>query len=273
MPADPFRISREALIPYLAKSFLLVPQTHLPVLSVGWTLIHEMYFYWVFALILFLPRRYCAHALCVWAILVLIGFASGFSQNMANSIVSLTSSLLTLEFIGGAFVALVVGKNWRKYARLMIFLGSALFISALLFYTHKGPSMLLWGRVIMFGLPCMVLLYGMVSLEQTGKLKLPNWSVQIGNWSYSLYLSHILVLSAVKRVFAMLDTSLPESFAPVFRIGADGVLDNLIFASVGFVACIIFAGVSYRYIERPLMGLARKQQIFKSKITMKAETK
>jgi len=43
--------------PNLLKSFLLWPDVAYPLLEIGWTLIHEMSFYLIFALILIAPRR------------------------------------------------------------------------------------------------------------------------------------------------------------------------------------------------------------------------
>jgi len=50
---------------YLLRSVLLLPQAAVPVLGLGWSLIHEVYFYLVFALILCVPRRYL-----VWILMI-----------------------------------------------------------------------------------------------------------------------------------------------------------------------------------------------------------
>ena len=41
----------------ITRSLLLLPQQGLPVLVVGWTMVHEIYFYLVFALFLLAPER------------------------------------------------------------------------------------------------------------------------------------------------------------------------------------------------------------------------
>ena len=44
----------------LFRSLLLIPQNKMPLLSVGWTLIHEVYFYLAFTLLLWAPERQLA---------------------------------------------------------------------------------------------------------------------------------------------------------------------------------------------------------------------
>jgi peptidoglycan/LPS O-acetylase OafA/YrhL len=43
---------------FFVQSMLLIPQNALPVLYTGWTLIHEIHFYVIFAILLLLPRKY-----------------------------------------------------------------------------------------------------------------------------------------------------------------------------------------------------------------------
>jgi len=89
MPAAPDRVadSHEAMS-YAAKSFMLIPQQAEPILGLGWTLIHEMFFYLIFACLLFLPRKYLPLALAAWAALTIIGaqFISpaAFGRNIAE---------------------------------------------------------------------------------------------------------------------------------------------------------------------------------------------
>jgi len=51
---------------YLIKSLLLIPQSALPILGLGWTLIHEMFFYFGFTVRLLLPKKFRYVALPFW---------------------------------------------------------------------------------------------------------------------------------------------------------------------------------------------------------------
>jgi peptidoglycan/LPS O-acetylase OafA/YrhL len=48
-------------------SLVLWPQTDFPIVAVGWTLVYEMYFYLVFAVIIAAPRRMLPPLLAAWA--------------------------------------------------------------------------------------------------------------------------------------------------------------------------------------------------------------
>ncbi|MEN0079618.1 MAG: acyltransferase, partial [Pseudomonadota bacterium] len=206
---------------HLLKSFALLPQAALPVLNVGWTLIHEMYFYAAFAVTLLVSRRWLGPMLAVWAGLVAGGAAAGLSAPYPTGFVSLALHPLTLEFILGAFAALAVqsGRRWRP--ALVTALASAAWVAALVFVAPPGSVlpegagagqvmvlghqiafdpgagwhafMLEWGRVAAFGVPCAGLVYGLVSLEAEGRVKVWRGFVRLGDWSYALYLSHLLV--------------------------------------------------------------------------------
>ena len=259
VPADPIRITGDGAVEaYLLKSFLLVPQEHLPVLSIGWTLIHEIYFYVIFALILFLPRRFLVHALSFWAVCVGVLFAAGLARPMANSVPSLMGSLLSLEFIGGAVIALLITRGEFRLAKPIALLGGIALILSIFLYDDKSSSMIMWGRVAVFLMPCLALVYGLAALEHLGKIKIPAFLVSVGDWSYSLYLSHILVLSALKRIYAKGMTILPDGLSNALTLGAPGPLDNIVIAVLGIIACLIFAAFSYRFIECPLISVSRK---------------
>ena len=61
-----------------------------------------------------------------------------------------------------------------------------------------------WKRVILVGAPCALIVYGLVGIEIKSKQTAPYWLVALGNASYSTYLSHVLVLSAIGRMFALM---------------------------------------------------------------------
>jgi len=58
------------------QSFLILPQRGDPLVATGWTLVYELYFYFVFGLALLLPRRRLGWVMAAWlAITALIHFA------------------------------------------------------------------------------------------------------------------------------------------------------------------------------------------------------
>lgn len=236
---------------HLLKSFLLVPQPGYPVLSLGWTLIHEMYFYIAFALSLLVMRRALPFVLLFWAGLVLAFSLLGYSTAYPSTLFQLAISPMTLEFIAGAFAGLLFNAG-RRFAPMAITLvGLVALVSAMALI--EAPRIaaandngafaqftMEWGRVLWFGLPCVLIVYGVASLEAAGRLKAWTPLVRLGDWSYALYLSHILVFAALRRVMP---------------VGSEGAMDNLAFIGVGLVTAILVAAASFYLFETPLMRL------------------
>ncbi|MEL8055583.1 MAG: acyltransferase [Pseudomonadota bacterium] len=234
---------------YLLRSALLLPQGWLPVLNVGWTLVHEMYFYLVFAVLLFLPASWRGFALIVWGGLVLTFAAQGYSSYHAGTAIELATHPMTLEFLMGAGVAYLIGAERSGFERTALVLGLiALGASFAVFpYFRIFNEDLGWYRIILFGLPSALVLYGFVQLELKhgfGRL-VPSFLVRLGDWSYALYLSHILVLSAAGRIwFSVLE--------PDWNTRA-----GFIVASIAIAICA--SALAYYLYERPIIRLGKNR--------------
>lgn len=105
------------------------------------------------------------------------------------------------------------------------------------------------------------------SLMATGAVwrRVMDGAVRLGDWSFALYLCHMIVLSALRQLFLVLGQN--EALAPYFRLGHPGPLDNLIFLVTGTAASIITAWLAYRFIEKPgiiLFGKARHHLFHRS---------
>lgn len=234
---------------YLIKSAFLIPQDWFPVLNVGWTLVHEMYFYVVFALLLFLPVNRRGPALVLWGALILALAAAGYSDFHAGTLLELAVHPMTLEFLMGAAVAYLIKADRIDLALPAFLLGLAGFIIAFaLFPYFQGYNADLgWYRTVVFGLPSALLLYGLIQLERQqdwGK-HVPDALVRIGDWGYALYLCHILVLSAVGRIwFALFERSWWASAG---------------FVILGIASTICASAFAYYLYERPIIRLGKKQ--------------
>ena len=68
--------------------------------------------------------------------------------------------------------------------------------------------------------------------------------IRVGDASYSIYLSHILTLSASGRVWSMFST--------------DDFSDNVIMIPVLLFLVLIAGFISYRTVEKPLLKLTRR---------------
>lgn len=264
LPWDADRLDPKELdgVTHLIKSFLLWPQPEHPVLGVGWTLVHEMYFYIGFTLlILFLPQRLRLAGILTWGGIVFVGALSGLGTSFGRNLVELVFSPVTLEFVFGAMVAYLIKAGWRRFAWTSIIAGCAgLLIGFLLVDNESGGILLaplelerpayflmMWARVFVFGIPAALLLYGLVALELQNKLtrNLPKPLVEIGDWSYALYLCHMLTISAVGKI--------------VYTVfGTDSVIATPIYFVTAIALSLLVAALSYKWFERPLIGYFRR---------------
>lgn len=231
--------------PSLWRSFLLVPDTVYPLLAVGWSLTHEAYFYFVFAALL--ATGYVnVRGLCAWAVVVLavrLILPISPTQNV-TPILAVVVHPLTLEFIGGACAGLAIRSGVTTGAMLAFVVGAA----TLIFFLGSAKTASTeadWGRVFKIGFPFVFMVYGLAGTERRDSAAhLPDWVVRLGDASYSMYLTHVLVLSAIARCFA---------FVPVRNLPIEAVFVALCIAATN--AAGLF---SYRWLERPALLFFRR---------------
>ncbi|WP_026941818.1 acyltransferase family protein [Hellea balneolensis] len=252
MPAAPDRVSGpDEAFRFAVKSFLLIPQDVPPMLGLGWTLIHEMFFYIIFAGLLFLPRRVLPIGLLIWAIITLTGAVFVTPAAYARNALELLASPLSLEFIAGGFAGYLVTTG-RFYApKILATIGGLLAVISLAAFSGFNIGSYTTNRVAVFLVPFVLLTYGWASHEINSSAKTPLWLVKLGDWSYSLYLTHYIVLVALRRLYR---SAVPEGL----NVGAPGVWDNLIFAIIALSLSILTSAIFYNFVERPSL------RIFKS---------
>lgn len=222
----------------LVASFFLLPQIFPPLLGQGWTLTHEVYFYLMFALALLLPEKRLSRFLLLWGLFVAVGYNIYISipALFDNASIKMATNPITMEFIFGACAALGLRRGWQRGDWLALIGGCALLPASSFFFDPLDIEGL---RFFCFGLPALLILYGAVSLEQRGRLRCPQWLQTIGDASFSIYLSHILVVSAVGRIWSM--------------IRQPGLWDNVIAIAAMAAAALGCGLASYRWIEQPLL--------------------
>lgn len=242
---------------HIALSLGLLPQPAWPVYGLGWTLVHEMHFYLVFALIILLPRRFLPWLLLLWACAVTAGALAGLTGPYPTDYLSLAVHPLSLEFIGGCLAGLLVMSGRRFSPKLVLLLGACALVGALIAQGQETPFTLVWGRVFWFGLPSIVIVYALASMEASGRIDMPRWLVTLGDWSYALYLSHLFVLSGLRRIFPMIGSQLDGTpYADWFLVGSPGLIDNILFNGSCVLLSIVFAGLVFRFFERPIIAVS-----------------
>lgn len=229
---------------HLLGALLLVPQAQYPPLGVAWSLIYEMYFYYLFAVLLFFRRSAFAWAIAGWGALTIALNIALHGKAGGDALLRTAASPFVLEFALGVVVGLLTVHR-RFFGPKVIATGAiALTIAALTHLAgirgaYSGAPYGGWDRFIFAGVPFAVLLYAFVGLELHSHIVLPRWICAFGNASYSLYLWHELVASAYFRVFA--------HFA-----NAHGIAGRSIYLLLVILATIGTSLLLYAIIEKPM---------------------
>ncbi|WP_086737018.1 acyltransferase family protein [Erythrobacter colymbi] len=185
-PVDAGQVARSlALVPEWPTDGRLRP---LLFLWVGWTLIYEMAFYFVFGLFLPLPRGRAIMA--VSGVLALV-IAAGTRVPPADPLLFAVTRPLPVMFVAGMGLALWRGQGgavpvWLRWAMLAALVPAVLVVGEPAEYTASDWHYLLWA-----GLPALLIAGGVLG----GPLSLPRpeWINRAGDASYALYLLHLPV--------------------------------------------------------------------------------
>ena len=152
-------------IAYVLKSFLLIPQTDLPIYGLGWTLVHEMMFYAIFAVFLLFGGARLIWLVLVWVFCIFL-FSAGTKAPIANGLGTLAFHYMNFEFIFGVLAGLAFIKWGGARGAVIFVLGLAgLMTSLTLFEENNAVVTLAYGRVLPFGLPAAALVYGAAALD------------------------------------------------------------------------------------------------------------
>lgn len=231
----------------LLESFLLIPTARLPLLMVGWSLLYEIYFYIVFAILLLFPEKFLIYELIGWAGVVavanLIAPQFGFAL---SPIVTLITRPFVFDFVFGGLIASQVHHGKHGSSALALAIGAAMIVSVpsvyFIKFTDAFPEE--WLRLAIFGIPYALVVYGAVALEAgRGKVFFSAFK-PIGDASYSIYLSHVFVITALGRLWGW--AAIP------------GIADNLVVIVLAAASAIIWGLISYRFFELPLLAWSRR---------------
>ena len=222
----------------LLTSLLLVPEELPPILGVGWTLIHECLFYLLCALSIAvgLNRR-------LPTVLALFSLgAIGLTAANVSLMHGYFASPFTIEFLCGA-LAFKYRKPLSRFfpgLQLVTAVGCYLAVSAIL-DSGISTQMMPFVRSVGSGIIGALLICGLIGANERicfSRSLLGAGLMRIGDASYSLYLSHWLVLSTMGKLIWLIP-ALPAPGVAAWHV-------------LSILAAISFAVIFAEHVEIPI---------------------
>ena len=218
---DPMQIlSSYTFIPYARADGRIAP-----VLSLGWTLNYEVYFYAVAALCLALPRPLLSLGVLMVAIAGL-----GLVIDFQTPQLSFWTNPIILEFLMGIGLARLWQRGWHRPHLGAAVVGAGIGLGLLIAF---DPTPL--PRFLAAGLPATMIVASGTLLCPQYRLPGMIW----GDASYALYLSHRFSLRAVTLLLLPL---LPST-----------VLGGAIYVAIVCITALAVGLATHLWIERPMI--------------------
>ena len=202
-------------IRHLLASLFFIPWTNpalpagniiTPVVIPGWTLNYEMYFYLIFGIVLLLRENLRPFVL----LLVLLGVFS-ICQILPDTLIAAVyfRNPVVFEFAAGVFV----GQLYLRNVKLPETVSWGLIVFSLLTMVVNDALDLTVSRLWIFGIPAILILVSVISIDFTKIRPIPALRY-LGDASYSIYLTHVFVLTGTRIVFLKLPVQILQN--PVF---------------------------------------------------------
>lgn len=216
---------------------LLLPQPSL-VLPVSWSLSYELYFYAIFFALFWIPTR-IIHKVMPVAFIALIAINLYFKTDTSNSLNFLLSGFL-LEFFAGVIAGLAASQLKKIKAPGILVAGSIVAIAIGI----SNELVSLPYRALSYGTAGTLLVVYAITTQNVIRSRLARLANILGDASYTIYLSHLPLLS----IFYLL------GFRGWFTAKGTGYPEFGLAALV--LMCLTFSVLFYFLIEKPLYRAA-----------------
>lgn len=222
------------------------PSFGVPVIAQGWTLYFEMLFYTLIAIsIRWNNKKYILYTSILLFLFILLNHKTHSDFYPLNVL----GNGIMLEFLMGMSVGRLYLSQiniGNKIAICIIATG----IAGLLFTLIKGygdisemgnifNGKLSVRRSLLWGIPCALLVTGVTMREKNSTLKIPGILTEIGNASFSIYLTHLLMLDYVNRLWRL--------------SGLNNIIESDILVLLSMSFSLVVGWICYRLVERPLL--------------------
>lgn len=218
----------------IVTSLLFIPDPQLsgavyPVLSLGWTLNFEMFFYAMFAIALLFRARIAVPLLTVAMI--------GYGQLMWHVTLPMPFRYWSNPIIEEFAFGMLIGWARMEGYRIPIWLSALLAAGGLTWFASAPMTFSILPRQLWWGLPAVAMVAGagLARHDLDRRLRAAAFMVLLGDSSYALYLFHPIAMFLPKHLLPIVPATAP----------------HLYFALM-MVSCVVTAIVIHLLIERPI---------------------
>lgn len=243
----------------IAKAVLLLPQDRSILessfIGVSWTLSYEVFFYFMFGLVILISARIYQPILFVWIGGTILNFFN-LLPIRENFLLAFVFDAHNLEFVLGCLAAYMISKYQFKFSTSVIYASLAMLLLSVVNTKYGEYDVSGVSSLIAYGIPFTLLIIGSTYLEMSKIVKVPLLLIYLGDASYSIYLTHGFFLNSVSKVFSKLS----EKFQALDLIRTNSFYGNLI-AFLMILIAVALGCIVHSYFEKPLITNLR-QKVF-----------
>ncbi len=226
-----------------------------PIIPPAWTLPYEVFFYIVSLSLILGGKQIYKKVLAVWCVLIVF---VNIVVPVNNFYIAFLFDTLFLEFVFGVLTAFLIEhvKNVPRNSSVVLLLTGIGALAVAWIGTNMGRKAFIdINRVVLFGIPFTIILIGVLFLEKTnnylkirgGRRKHHPVLDYLGKISFSLYLTHYIVIELVSRGTKRMNVSIP----------------SLLLFLITSLTCLFVGIAAYEVVEKKVTVISH--QILKEK--------
>jgi exopolysaccharide production protein ExoZ len=227
----------------IIKSILLFPQSDIPIVSVSWTLVYEIFFYLMFGLIIYTNKKLGKIICMIWILGILLNSFKIIDMN-GYFYLNFLFSNNNIEFIIGCFVAYYILNYSLKYSGILILLGLLAFIYSWINVIEGDIIRGSTESMLMFGTSCGLLVLASASIDLNSKPTIPKILLILGDASFSIYLTHIYIFGFLNQIFLKFN-----------------VINPLLAFGIMVIITVILGIFFYYFIEKPMLSFIKERLV------------
>ncbi|HEY9295199.1 MAG TPA: acyltransferase [Phormidium sp.] len=249
-----FANNQDLSLGHVIASLLLIPQKdpHFKdkfILEVGWTLIYEIYFYLLFSIAIWLKPKHSVPILSAWLLVTILHYRKIIKFPQEFFLLETVFGDMNLEFVLGCMAGYIVIKYNNKIGKYRWILFGIANLGYVILEMLAAWGKLETGRIPTFGVLAALLIIAATSIDLKDSPKIPALLIFLGDASYSIFLTHMPVISAITKILQK--TNLGKYY--------DGFFAPALLA----LFAVVFGCIFYSLIEKPLTVFLRKNLVQK----------